>query len=206
MNLEQRTAALLDLVEQYKSRRCAEMLEPARAEASDVVRSAISEARRRVSTAIAEDRKRRATEVGAVEAALATERRLSVQSHTVQLLGNAWSELRARLTARWLSSDSRQRWTEAYLRRALEAVPHDAAGWRVEYHAAWTEAERAKHSRWLHDGGVDPVCFVEDARITAGFRVVCGHNVLDATLDGLLADRAQLEGRLLHHLGEEVCA
>lgn len=206
MKLEHRTAALLDLVEQYQLRRRAELLEPAQAEASDVVRSAISEARRRVGTAIAEDRKRRTAEVGAVEAALATERRLSVQSHAVQLLAGAWGELRARLAARWLSPDSRQRWTEAHLRRALEAVPHDTAGWRVEYHPAWTEAERAERCGWLHDEGVHPVHFVEDARITAGFRVVCGHNVLDATLDGLLADRTQLEGRLLHHLNEEVCA
>jgi hypothetical protein len=37
----------------------------------------------------------------------------------------------------------------------------------------------------------------------AGFRVVSGNNVLDATIDGLLADRTQLEGRLLHHLQQE---
>ena len=39
--------------------------------------------------------------------------------------------------------------------------------------------------------------------IAAGFRVVSGHNVLDATLEGLVADRTQLEGRLLHHLEPE---
>jgi hypothetical protein len=30
--------------------------------------------------------------------------------------------------------------------------------------------------------------------------VRAGHNTLDATLEGLLADRKAIEGRLLHHL------
>jgi len=53
---------------------------------------------------------------------------------------------------------------------------------------------------------VAPVHFEEDPGIAAGFRIIGGHNVLDATLDGLLADRTQLEGRLLHHLKEEEIA
>lgn len=200
MNLEKRTAALLELVERYKARRCAELLEPAYAEARDVVRSAIADARRRVVTAIDEERKRYAAEVGAVEASLATERRLSAQRHAVQLLASAWGELRARLQARWNAADARRQWTQAYLARALQAVPHDTTGWRIEHHAAWTESERATSAHWLREHGITALEFAEAADIAAGFRVVCGHNVLDATIDGLLADRAQLEGRLLHHL------
>jgi hypothetical protein len=87
MNLEQRTAALLELVGQYRARRFAELLEPAQAEARQVVRAALADARRRVHTAIVEERKRYAIEVGAVEAALATDRRLFQQRHAVLLLG-----------------------------------------------------------------------------------------------------------------------
>ena len=200
MNLEKRTTALLDLVERYKARRCAELLEPAHAEAHEVVRTAIADARRRVATAIEEERKRYTAEVGAVEASLATERRLSAQRHAVRLLAAAWGDLRERLQARWTTADARRQWTQAYLTRALQAVPHDATGWRIEHHAAWTEAERAPWAQWLRQHGVSGLEFTEARDIAAGFRVVCGHNVLDATLDGLLADRAQLEGRLLHHL------
>ena len=89
MRLEQRTTALLDLVEQYRSRRCADLLDPARAEARETVRAAIADARRRVSTAIAEERKRFDAEVGAVEAALATDRRLSAQRHAVRTAGRS---------------------------------------------------------------------------------------------------------------------
>lgn len=202
MNLEQRTTALLELVEQYKVRRFAELLEPARAEARATVRAALAEARKRVSTAIAEERKRRDLEIGAVEAALATDRRLAAQRHSVQLLAGAWSELRVRLIARWSAAPTRALWVDAYLGRALKAVPSGPAGWRIEHHPAWVEAERAPRLEHLRAQGVATVVFECDPAIAAGFRIIGGHNVLDATLDGLLADRAQLEGGLLHHLQE----
>lgn len=203
MNLEQRVAALLELVEQYRARRFAELLEPAHAEARQVVHSALAEARRRVHTAIVEERKRYALEVGAVEAALATDRRLAHQRHAVRLLDTAWRELRARLVARWDAADTRAQWIGAYLRRALRAVPCGAGGWRIETHPAWSAAERTHWSGQLRIDGVTPVQFESTPGISAGFRVVSGNNVLDATIEGLLADRAQLEGRLLHHLQEE---
>ena len=201
MNLEQRTGALLELVDRYKVKRCAELIEPARAEAHETVRNAIVEARRRVTTAIAAERKRYAIEVGAVEAALATERRLSAQRHAVQLLAGAWTDLRTRLQARWRAAAQRQRWTRAHLARALHAVPR-AGGWRIEYESSWTDMECAQAAEWLRGEGVGAVEFIVRP-VTAGFRVIAGHNVFDATLDGLLADRAQLEGRLLHHLSLE---
>jgi len=203
MNLEQRTQALLALVEQYRERRFGELLEPARAEARDTLRSARVDGRRRVFTAIAEERKRRAIEVGAIEAALATDRRLAAQRHAVHLLGGAWHDLRARLIARWHAESTRAQWIESYLQRAVQAVPTGTHGWRIEYHPSWSEPERTHQLQRLHTEGVGPVIFEEDPGIAAGFRIVGGHNVLDATLDGMLADRTQLEGQLLHHLNEE---
>lgn len=203
MNLEQRTAALLELVEQYRTRRFAELLEPAQAEARQVVRAAIADARRRVHTAIVEERKRYATEVSAVEAALATDRRLFQQRHAVQLLGTAWHELRARLVARWDAAPTRAQWVSAYLRRALRSVPSASGGWRIQTHPAWNDGEQAHWVEQLRIDGVTAVQFEPDAAISAGFRVVSGNNMLDATIEGLLADRAQIEGRLLHYLQEE---
>lgn len=200
MNLDDRMKALLDLVEQFRARRCAELIEPARAEARETIRVALAESRRRVRTAIAEERKRYATEVGAVEAALATDRRLASQRHSVRLLGAAWHILRARLVARWDNAETRAQWVMAHLDRALKAVPRHAAGWQIEHHPAWSDDERAVARERLRVEGVMPVQFEAATGIAAGFRVVSGHNVLDATLEGLVADRTQLEGRLLHHL------
>jgi hypothetical protein len=203
MDLEQRTAALLALIEQYRARRCAELLEPARDEARQTVRAALADARRRVHTAIVEERTRYATEVGAVEAALATERRLAQQRHAVTLLATAWGELRTRLLAHWQAAPTRAEWVRAYLERALRAVPCAGGGWRIDTHAAWSDGERARWIERLRSEGIAPLTIEPSATIAAGFRVVSGNNVLDATIDGLLADRTQLEGRLLHHLQEE---
>ena len=202
MDLEHRTDALLELVGQYQARRAAELLDPARSEARDTVRVALAESRRRVRTAISEERKRHATEVGAAEAALATERRLAGQRHAVHLLGSAWQALQQRMAERWIVSATRAHWVDAHLQRALAAVPHEAGGWRIEHHPAWTAEERARGSEELRRAGVAEVHFVVDDDIVAGFRVVSGHNVFDATVEGLTADRTQLEGRLLHHLDE----
>jgi hypothetical protein len=203
MNLEQRTAALLELVEQYRARRFAELMEPAQAEARQVVRAALAEARRRVHTAIVEERKRYAIEAGAVEAALATDRRLFQQRHAVRLLDTAWHELRARLVARWDAAPTRAQWVRAYLRRAQRSVPCAGGGWRIQTHPAWNEGERTHWLEQLRIDGVAPVAFETAATISAGFRVVSGNNILDATIDGLLADRTQLEGKLLHYLTQE---
>lgn len=200
MNLEQRTTALLDVVDRYRVRRRTELLEPAQAEARHLVRAALHEARRRVVTAIAAERKHYAVEVSAVEATLATERRLATQRDAVELLAVAWPRLRAKLIERWNMPAAREQWTRAHLARALEAVPHGE--WRIEHAAAWTAAERSSAAVELEDAGITAVDFSE-RKFEAGFRVLSGCNIFDATLDGLLADRAQLEGRLLHLLATE---
>ena len=52
----------------------------------------------------------------------------------------------------------------------------------------------------LVESGIEAARFAPDESIRAGLAVRAGNNVLDATLEGLLADRAATEGRLLAHL------
>jgi hypothetical protein len=164
--------------------------------------TALADGRRRVATAIAEERKRLGSVIGALEAALQTERRVSGQQHEVRLLTRAWQSLRDALAARWIDPSSRQRWVETHLARARAAFAGDPGRWVIRHHAAWTAGERHTASARLKREGID-ADFVEDAQIGAGFIVVRGNNVLDASLDGLLADRGLLEGRLLQLLEEE---
>lgn len=198
MKLAERTAALLASVELYREERCAALLEPALAQARALVKAALADARRRVTTAIEEERKRMQRDVGAVESSLATERRLLAQQHAVRQLGRAWSALQTALTARWAASDTRERWTASHLKRAQECLAHDRE-WLIRHHAAWTEDERNGAAERLRSLGIR-VAFEHDPAIAAGFVVTCGHNVLDASLDGLLSDRSALEGRLLQCL------
>lgn len=195
MNLEQRTRALLAVIEAFRSRRCAELLEPADAQAREILRTALSEARRRVHTAIEEERQRVASELGAADARLATERRLVAQRRAMRLLTQAQTRLRAALVARWRAPAARARWAETHLARAAQALP--AGAWTIRHAPDWPAAERERALVQLAAHGVNEVRYAADPSIAAGFRVQAGHNVLDATLDGLLADRAALEGQLL---------
>lgn len=195
MTLAERTAALIATVEQYRVERCGELLEPAAAEARTIVKAALADARRRVTTAIDEERKRLRRDVGAVEASLATERRLVAQQRAVRQLDRAWAALRAALARRWSEPEARRAWVEAHLARATDCLAHDAE-WRIRHHAAWQDDERLLAVESLESRGIRAV-FAHDPALAAGFVVACGHNVLDASLDGLLADRAGIEGRLL---------
>jgi hypothetical protein len=199
MNLEQRTAALLALIEQHREQRGQELMAPAREEARAAVRAALAEARQRVRRAIDEERKRRAAAIGRAEAALATELRQSRQRRAVHLLESAWPTLRIRLQAQWNDPVSRRGWITAHLGRAIGALPASLC-WRIEHAPAWTAEDGAMAAALLGAAGVTDREFVADAHIDAGLRVIAGRNVVDATLDGLLADRARIEGRLLHHL------
>jgi F0F1-type ATP synthase membrane subunit b/b' len=198
--LEQRTAALLALVEDYRARRCAELLDPARSQARDLLRHARAEGRQRVHTTIGEARQRLAGEVGAAQARLATERRLVEQRRSVQVLQQAWAALREALRARWRDGDARRQWLDAHLARALRVLPRER--WQVEFAADWPPAERECFAADIAAAGVAHSSWQARQDIDGGVRIRAGNNVVDATIDGLLGDKAALEGRLLDLLQE----
>lgn len=209
MNLEQRTAALLAVVETYRQERCAALLDPARAQARALVASALREARRRVRTAIGEERRRLASVLAAAEAQLATERRLTQQRRAATHLKHGWGALRSALQAQWDSAPARADWIAAQLSRvhaALRPAPQTARAdidpWVLVCPPTWAAAERERVATTLRTQGAPAVKTVDDPQLTAGFRVQAGHNVLDATLDGLLADRDAVQGRLLQLIEE----
>jgi hypothetical protein len=198
MNVDERTRALLALVDEYRDARSREILDAARAEARAVVAQAFRLARSRVHEAIAEERRRYAGAVAAAEAHLHTRQRLAHQRREAAMLVEGWRRLPAALAAAWRDPGGRQRWAETHLGRAVAALPR--AGWQVEHAPGWPEDERKAAAAWLAARGGPDVAFAADAALAAGFRVRAGHNTLDATLEGLLADRKAIEGRLLHHL------
>jgi hypothetical protein len=198
LTLAERTAALLELVERYRSARSAEILQPAREQARALLRSARTESRRRVRTAIAEARQRLAAEVGAAQARLATERRLTEQQRAVRLLQQAWTALDEALRKRWRDPQARHLWCEAHLARALQALPHDR--WCIECASDWPADERRAFAQRLREAGIAEVAWQPRDDVAGGLRIRAGNNLVDATIGGLLADRAALEGRLLDAL------
>ena len=64
--------------------------------------------------------------------------------------------------------------------------------------ADWPAGERERALRTVA-ADAPPTCVV-DPTVTAGLRVACGGIVLDGTLEGLLADRFEVEARLVQRL------
>jgi hypothetical protein len=198
MRLDDQVAALLAVVEAHRSSATGELLARARAESRRIVAEAHAAARQRLYNALAHERERLAASVRAAEANLQTRRRLHRQAEVAAVLRQAWVRLEAALVARWQSGANRALWVQRHLERAIAALP--ALGWEIAHPPSWGAEEREEAVRWLAARGVGGVRTMVDTSIRAGVRIRAGHNLMDATLEGLLADREAIEGRLLHYL------
>jgi hypothetical protein len=188
----QRMQALLELIEAERARACAAIVGQAEAEAAALRAKAHADARRLVAQAFADERVRVRAALDAAQARLQTQRRLHAQRRLEALLALAWQRLPAALRARWTDPSARRCWiaqAQAQARAAFGA----AAAWTVQHGSDGLAADPAA---W--PGPVPR--FETDARIAAGLRIVAGANVIDATLDGLLADRDEIGGRLVARL------
>lgn len=206
MTLATRTQALLDLVEAERARQCAQVRAQAEAAAQAQRASSRAEARARVRAAFAEERARATARLAAAHADLRTRQRAQAQRRLEALLALAWQRLPAALSARWVDPVARSAWVQAALERAARVMPRPTANepWQVAHApppltpdaATAAAAAAAALGPRPGSGGVLPA-FAPDPRIAAGLRISAGGNVLDATLAGLLADRAEIGGRLV---------
>lgn len=192
--IAQPTQALLDLVEADRARQSAQTLDTARNQAAALRVQAQTQARERLRQAFAEQRRRLHESVAAAQARLATQRRLHEQQRSAALLQRAGQQLPVELLARWRQPATRAAWVAQALAAARTHLP--PGGWRILHAPDWPTAEQ---QALAVETGAAPQ-FEADARIAAGLKIVAGGNVIDGTLDGLLADRSSLEARLLRLL------
>jgi hypothetical protein len=214
LSAEQQLAALLQVVEEYRAARCREILGVARAQAARTIEQARAKATQRLCASRAAERERRDQAIAAATARLANQRRLLRHRRIASALKTAWTKLETELVARWNSDASRDIW----VKHCLAAVPTwllpdpkgspssdprtapPDSGLQVEHPPHWAAEERERARSLLGKYGFATVQFMAQPGLSAGLRIRCGHNVLDATVGGLLADRATVEGRLLEHL------
>jgi hypothetical protein len=200
MSLAARTAALLAQIEAQRVQRCTALIAPAQAQAQVLRAAALREARQRVCTALRAERERVDAARAAAEAHLATEQRLHRQRAASALLTRAWTALREELVARWRDPAARADWIALHA-RALPFAAGDT--WIIEAPADWPADEADALSAMLRKQGASAVRVERRADIVAGLRLSAGHNRVDATVDGLLADRAAIDGQLLALLQRE---
>lgn len=203
--IDAQVEALLQLVESYRERRCRQILEDARAEATTAVKHAHREARARMHKAVEEERVRSREKIVSTQAQLQTQRRQGQQQADAALLQQAWDALQGRLLARWQDADSRRTWVQALVRQARALLP--AKKWQIEHPVGWRPQEAlGLGSELSAQGDGESPAFVETPEISAGLRVRVDEACLDATAAGLLASRAEVEALLLaqfHRLVEE---
>jgi hypothetical protein len=200
MSIERQTAALLALVETDRAQRSATILGEARAQARALLAAAHRDARRKMRDAIVEERVRRDERVAAARANLQTRRRVAMQRRASALLAAAWTKLPRALEQRWHAHDTRRAWVGACVVTARKLLP--PSGWRIAHPVAWPEAERDALAAELASALDEAPQFVADPGIRAGIRIAAKGNLIDSTLAGLVADRAEIGGALLGLLDE----
>lgn len=198
LGVEPALQALLGLVESSRARLCEEILGEANDRARAVRRQAYVEARARMRQTFDEQRLRRRERIAAAEARLATQRRLHEQQRIAALLRLAWEQLPGELEALWRQPTTRATWVGAVLAAARRRLP--AGRWRIVHAADWPESERLLLARSAGAVLAETPRFEAEPTIAAGLKVVSGGNVVDGTLEGLLADRADVEAGLLRAL------
>jgi len=198
MSRELRLGALLGAIEDYRRTRCDEVIAAAGREAGALRHEAHAAARAKVRATLAQERARLEAEVANRQARLQTERRLAVQRGISTLLGEAWPLLRAALAEAWATPGLRRAWASRQIAAASALLPRQR--WRIRHAPGLGEEERKSLAQASEVSSIE---WVEDSTISAGFAIEAGHNVLDATFEGLLADRPALESRLLVLLEDE---
>jgi hypothetical protein len=195
MNLDERRKALLRLVQEYRDRECRRILADARKEAAELRRQSFHKQRALLHSRIVAEQSRARVRIQAARAERATQGRWASEKRNLELLQAAWPLVRERLVARWRVSEQRRRWTETYLRRALDLLP--GGRWTIRHAPEWCDRERREALAELTEVLGQPPRFQSEEGMEAGLIIESGAAALDASLRGLLQDRAGLEARLL---------
>jgi hypothetical protein len=196
--IEQQKQVLLDLVETDRAAKCARILDEANARASALRAQARADALARLRRAFEEQRLLRRERSAAAQARLATHRRLHEQQRLAALLRLAWDQLPGELLALWRAPASRAAWVAHALASARALMPRGV--WRIAHAPDWPAAERQSLATAVAEASGTAPSFEADASIGAGLKIAADGNVIDGTLAGLLADRAEFEARLLRRL------
>jgi hypothetical protein len=193
--LDLQVESVLGALKAEQDRRCREIEGAASRKAEQLLAESRDRMRKRMHKAVAEERQRRETALLDARHRIETAGRRRVQRHYREFLHAASPRLTAEMEARWRDEASRRAWCEMAIGEAADRLAGDP--WTVEHPVAWAGEdtkwlEQAFQARELPKPGL-----VEDVGIAAGLRIRLGPACLDATVEGLMASIAAVEGRLL---------
>jgi hypothetical protein len=201
VNLEEREAGLLKLVDSYREAECRSLLESAQQEAASLIRRTYREERARVHQRVLAERASARERIQAARAERDTRKRAGGERASARLLAAAGPRLEAALRARWQDPAGRKLWVQGVLDQARRLLPKGT--WTLRHAPHWPEAEWRPLVASLKVELDNEPRLVADGALSAGLVVeAAGGAVLDGSLEGLLKDRGRLEARLLALLDE----
>jgi hypothetical protein len=193
--LEIQVQALLARIERSTEARCQSAQEEARRQSAQILDEGRRAARERVHTAVREERARLAQGLRQALAQADLAQRQRGQEALQKLLASMWQALPALLEARWQDLEARHAWVEAAIDAAGRLLP--GRPWTFELASEVPQESRAALEARAHTRGATQVSWTRAPGIGSGVRIRAGGACLSATIPGLLAERAGLEGAFL---------
>jgi vacuolar-type H+-ATPase subunit E/Vma4 len=193
--LEAQVDAMLQRVREHREERMAQLRTTAEREAATIVKGARAEARENLHRAVARERARMAQGLRQAEARAELESRHRAQLETRTLLAHMWQDIPSELEKRWRTAEGRAGWVAAAVAEGGRLMSGQA--WRIEHAVGPTEEERRRGEALARAAGASGVEWQLDPQTRAGLRVRTPGACLDATTEGLLARREDVEAVFL---------
>ena len=192
--LDVQVQAMLQRVSQHRERRTGEIHAAAARQAEEIVRGARAEARANLHAAVARERARLAQGLRQAGARAELELRQRAQLQTRTLLGEMWEVIGAALEARWRTPPLRTAWIRAAMQQA--ALLLGGLSWRIEHAEGVSAQDRAQGEELARTHAGD-VAWQLEPQLRAGLRVRAPGACLDASIEGLLRRREDVEAAFL---------
>jgi cell division septum initiation protein DivIVA len=193
--LDAQVDAMLQRVRSHRERRAAEMRTATERQAAEIVQGARAEARQSLHRAVTRERARTAQGLRQAEARAELESRRRAQLETRALLGHMWEHIAEALEGRWRTDVQRDAWIAAAVGEAARLLTGQA--WNIEHATGVSSEDRRRGEALARAAGATGVEWRLDAQTRAGLRVRAPGACLDATTEGLLAHREDIEAAFL---------
>jgi hypothetical protein len=189
---------LLGVVIENRENRCAELRDKAHEQARDIIRQAYVRSRARLHRHVNTLRDKYRVRIASATARNQTLLRQQHQKKERATLDAAWPLLSKAMMEQWKAPDSRRKWLDAAITNASSVLLEH--NWHIEHPLDLDEEELDKIKYKLTSDKVKHFRLVANNDIAAGIRISTNGTVIDATLEGLLKQKLQIEAKLLAHV------
>jgi vacuolar-type H+-ATPase subunit E/Vma4 len=190
-DLDLEVKGLLQRVTEDQQQRCATARTAAAEQARKIVAAAYAQARRSVHDSTVRERARIEQGLRQAKGSAEIEARREEQKESRFLLGQMGTRLAEALNGRRQEPKQRRDWIIAAMSRAAALVAGRA--WILEHGSGWSEHERTELAGWAARHGAISLDWSSNASLVSGLKIRADGVCIDATVDGLLAHRADIE-------------